>query len=100
MVTKLDGPSTDFLPFNKGNGGGKGNPAEPRGRPPHGLPLGSRSGRAKAGSRSWGATCSRRRDEKKQLKGMIFPRYHQLDVTRKLQAAVLAQGRAGRAAST
>ena len=27
---------------------------------------------------------------------MIFPRYHQLDVTRKLQAAVLAEGPGGR----
>jgi type I restriction enzyme R subunit len=32
------------------------------------------------------------RDKKKQIEKIIFPRYHQLDVTRKLQAAVLADG--------
>ena len=32
------------------------------------------------------------RDEKKQIKTVIFPRFHQLDATRKLLAAVRAQG--------
>ena len=32
------------------------------------------------------------KDDKKQIKRYLFPRYHQLDATRKLQAAVLAQG--------
>ena len=35
------------------------------------------------------------RDDRKQIKTIMFPRYHQLDATRKLQAAVLADG-AGR----
>src|SRR5206468_1127470 len=35
-------------------------------------------------------------DEKKQIKTIIFPRFHQLDATRKLQAAVLAQGPGGK----
>jgi len=26
MTTRLDGPHTRFIPFNKGNNGGKGNP--------------------------------------------------------------------------
>ena len=39
------------------------------------------------------------RNKKKQIERIIFPRYHQLDVTRKLQAAVLtdrASGLAGK----
>lgn len=36
------------------------------------------------------------RDRKKQIREIIFPRYHQLDVTKKLQAAVLRDGPSGR----
>ncbi|MEI8319818.1 MAG: DEAD/DEAH box helicase family protein, partial [Planctomycetia bacterium] len=32
------------------------------------------------------------KDDKRQLKTYLFPRYHQLDATRKIQAAVLADG--------
>ena len=31
MVTKLDGPATDFLPFNQGDRGAAGNPVNPAG---------------------------------------------------------------------
>ena len=31
MTTRLDGPATRFLPFNKGDDGGKGNPVNPNG---------------------------------------------------------------------
>ena len=31
MVTKLEGPGTEFLPFNQGNDGGAGNPVNPQG---------------------------------------------------------------------
>ena len=33
MTTRLDGPATRFLPFNKGDDGGKGNPPNPNGHP-------------------------------------------------------------------
>lgn len=33
MTTRLDGEKTVFLPFNMGNEGGKGNPANPNGNP-------------------------------------------------------------------
>lgn len=36
------------------------------------------------------------RNKKKQIEKVIFPRYHQLDATRKLQAVVLADGPGGR----
>jgi type I restriction enzyme R subunit len=32
------------------------------------------------------------RNDKRQIKKLVFPRYHQLDATRKLQVAVLAEG--------
>ncbi len=32
------------------------------------------------------------KNKKKQIESYIFPRYHQLDVTRKLQSAVLSEG--------
>jgi type I restriction enzyme R subunit len=35
-------------------------------------------------------------DKKKQIEKIIFPRFHQLDVTRNLQAAVLADGPGGK----
>ncbi len=36
------------------------------------------------------------RDSKKQIEKIIFPRFHQLDVTRRLQATVLAEGAGGK----
>jgi type I restriction enzyme R subunit len=95
MVTKLDGPATSFLPFNMGNDGAAGNPVNPRG--------GYRT--AYLWEQVWardswleilGRYLIARRDAKKQIVQIIFPRYHQLDVTRKLQAAVLATGAGGK----
>lgn len=37
-----------------------------------------------------------RRNAKKQIERVIFPRYHQLDATRQLVAAVLVEGVGGR----
>ena len=95
MVTRLDGPATVFLPFNRGNEGGAGNPVN-----------------AKGGHRtaylweevwereSWleiiGRYLIAQRDKKKQIGRIVFPRFHQLDVTRRLQAAVLAEGAGGK----
>lgn len=95
MVTKLEGPATEFLPFNTGDGGGKGNPVD------------TDSGHRTAylwqevwARDSWleilGRYLIAQRDKKKQIEKIIFPRFHQLDVTRKLQAAVLAQRAAGK----
>lgn len=95
MVTKLLGPATEFLPFNKGNDDGKGNPVNPL------------SGHRTAylwedvwARESWleilGRYLVAQRDKKKQIEKLIFPRFHQLDVTRKLQSAVLGQTAAGK----
>ncbi len=90
MATKLAGPATRFLPFNRGNNGGAGNAPNPAGF---------------ATSYLWEAVWARdswldilhryligKRDDKKQLQSVIFPRYHQLDATRKLVADVLEKG--------
>ena len=91
MTTKLAGAATRFLPCNQGDHGGAGNPLPADG--------GYRTGylwREVWARDSWleilGRYCIAQRDGKKQITGVIFPRYHQLDVTRKLQAAALADG--------
>ena len=95
MVTKLDGPATMFLPFNRGDDGGAGNPVNPQG--------GHRT--AYLWEQVWardswleilGRYLIAQRDKKKQIQQIIFPRFHQLDVTRKLPEAVLHDGPGGR----
>ncbi len=106
MTTKLAGKNTYFLPFNQGSNGagcdgGKGNPANPNGYPTSYL---------------WEQVFQKDsmmdilqkfihlqvEDDKKLLadgnekvtkkKTIIFPRYHQLDVVRKLIADVSKNG--------
>ena len=91
MTTKLNGINTYFLPFNKGNNGGKGNP------------VGNSTYRT---SYLWEEVLQKdslldivqrfihlQEDKKSPKKSvMIFPRYHQLDVVRKLVADVYANG--------
>ena len=95
MVTKLYGPATVFLPFNQGNDGAAGNPVNPQG--------GHRTAylwEQVWARESWleilGRYLIAQRDEKKQINKIIFPRFHQLDVTRKLQVAVLHDGPGGK----
>jgi type I restriction enzyme R subunit len=90
MVTRLSGPSTTFLPFNKGDHGAAGNPMNLSGHRTSYLweEVWQRD--------SWLEILGRyfvgEKDDKRQLKTYLFPRYHQLDATRKLQAAVLEDG--------
>jgi len=91
MVTRLSGPSTSFLPFNKGDHGAAGNPVNPAG--------GHRTAylwEEVWQKDSWLEILGRyfvgEKDDKRQLKAYLFPRYHQLDATRKLQDAVLTDG--------
>lgn len=90
MTTLLAGKATRFLPFNKGNEGGAGNPPNPDGFATSYLweEVWQRD--------SWLEILGRyligKRNDKKQLTSVIFPRYHQLDATRKLIADVLANG--------
>jgi type I restriction enzyme R subunit len=94
MTTRLDGPKTTFLPFNKGDHGAAGNPLNPGGHKTAYLweEVWARD--------SWldilGRYIVPEKDKKKALKRTIFPRYHQLDATRKLVAAVREEGAGGR----
>jgi len=106
MVTKLAGAATLFLPFNLGNDGAAGNPPSPL------TPLLGGEGKFSGGHRtaylweqvwareSWleilGRYLIAQRDSKKKIEKIIFPRFHQLDVTRKLQAAILHDGAGGK----
>ena len=95
MTTQLNGPATKFLPFNRGDNGAAGNPANEN--------AGHRTAYLweEVWARdSWlellGRYIVAQKDAKKQIAKIIFPRYHQLDATRKLQAAVLADGAGGK----
>ena len=90
MATKLAGPATKFLPFNRGSAeGGAGNPVEPGKHPTHHV---------------WDEVLEPEMllriirdylfidDQGK----MIFPRYHQLDAVLKLERDVRERGVGGR----
>ncbi|MEM1250483.1 MAG: type I restriction endonuclease [Acidobacteriota bacterium] len=97
MATRLSGRQTFFLPLNRGNGGGAGNPTVP--------------GESYKTAYLWQEVLERHslldilarfmhlereeetRDGKTRIKEtLIFPRYHQLDVVRKLVAAARQEG--------
>jgi type I restriction enzyme, R subunit len=90
MTTRLAGEHTRFLPFNRGNAGGAGNAPDPAGFATSYLweEVWARD--------SWLEILGRylvgKRDQKKRLQAVIFPRYHQLDATRKLVADVHEHG--------
>ena len=95
MTTRLSGTDTVFLAFNQGDHGAAGNPLNPTG--------GHRTAylwEQVWERQSWleilGRYLVTQKDDKKQIKSVIFPRYHQLDATRKLQAAVLTEGPGGK----
>ena len=90
MATRLAGTATTFLPFNRGNGGGAGNSPNPDGYATAYL------WEEVWAVDSWLDILHRylicKRNDKKQPQAVIFPRYHQLDATRKLVADVLDKG--------
>jgi type I restriction enzyme R subunit len=94
MVTKLEGAATEFLPFNQGNEGGAGNPINPQGHQT--AYLWEQVWQQESWLEILGRYLIARRDKKKQITQIIFPRYHQLDVTRDLQVAVLKDGPGGK----
>ena len=90
MATRLAGPATSFLPFNRGHTGGAGNAPNPAGFATAYLweEVWARE--------SWLDILHRylicKRNDKKQPQAVIFPRYHQLAATRALVADVLEKG--------
>jgi type I restriction enzyme R subunit len=94
MTTKLAGPETRFLPFNKGNDGAKGNPPNPKGHQT--AYLWEEVWERESWLEILGRYLVTEKDSKKQITSVIFPRYHQLDATRKLLAAVYEDGAGGK----
>ncbi len=89
MTTKLAGDKTYFLPFNQGsngagNDGGKGNPPNPDGYPTDYL--------WKTVFQADSMMDILQKFISLQGDKLIFPRYHQLDVVRKLIADVRSNG--------
>jgi type I restriction enzyme R subunit len=90
MTTRLQGPATQFLPFNQGDRGAAGNPPNAKGHRTHYL--WEQVWEVDSWLEIIGRYLVTRRDSKKKITGVIFPRYHQLDATRKLLDAVLTEG--------
>jgi type I restriction enzyme R subunit len=94
MTTRLEGSRTQFLPFNRGSDPGGANCGA-------GNPLSAGHATAYLWEEVWerhswleilGRYCIAERDKKKQIRRLVFPRYHQLAVTRLLLKAVLEEG--------
>ena len=100
LTTRLAGSATHFLPFNKGEDGGAGNPPDAAWpQLSHRIPLGGgalprqppRPARALHAPRS-----STRNEMTKAVRSkteqMVFPRYHQLQAVRSLVSAARTDG--------
>lgn len=97
MTTKLNGKDTFFLPFNQGeNGagvaGGKGNPANPNGYPTSYLWEKVFTSESMMDIVQKFINLEIKEEDGKTKKTLIFPRYHQLDVVRKIIADVKKNG--------
>lgn len=92
MATKLAGPSTFFLPFNKGHNEGEGNPPNPNGHKTAYLWEEVFSKESLAGIIQHFVLLEGKKNEPLAKKTLIFPRYHQLDVVRKLLAHAAQYG--------
>lgn len=90
MTTKLAGFDTTFLPFDLGDNGAAGNPLNSNGHRTAYLweQVWQRDGWLEILGRYMVAEKSK----KNRISKLIFPRFHQLDATRKLQQAVLSEG--------
>jgi type I restriction enzyme, R subunit len=99
MTTRLAGGATQFLPFNKGREGGAGNPPDPQGRTYRTAYLWEevwqRDSLLDIFARFLHLQVEERRTEdgrKIKKETMVFPRYHQLQAVRQMEAAARAEG--------
>jgi type I restriction enzyme R subunit len=96
MTTRLQGKETTFLPFNRGNGTGAGNPDVKTGYKTSYLweEVWERSSFLDILARFMHLSVEEKQvvGEKKVIETVIFPRYHQLDSVRKLEAAARVEG--------
>lgn len=84
MTTKLCGKDTFFLPFNKGYNNGKGNPINPNGHKSAYLWEEVFTCESLANIIQHFALLDGKPNDTLNKKTLFFPRYHQLDVVRKL----------------
>ena len=84
MTTKLAGPATFFLPFNKGHNNGEGNPPNPNGHKTAYLWEEVFQPTSLAGIIQHFVLLEGKAADPLAKKSLIFPRYHQLDVVRRL----------------
>lgn len=99
MTTRLAGPATHFLPFNRGNEGGAGNPSDPKGRSYRTAYLWEevlrRDSLLDLLARFIHLQVEEKRDDagrKVKKETLIFPRYHQLEAVRDLVAKAKSEG--------
>ncbi len=94
MSTRLAGTNTFFLPFNKGDGHGKGNPINPVGHKTAYLWEDVLQKRSLTNIIEHFAKIVTEEDKEtgKNVKTLFFPRYHQLDVVRQVLNDVKSNG--------
>lgn len=84
MCTKLDGANSFFLPFNKGNNNGKGNPPNPFGHKSSYLWEEIFTRESLANIIQHFVRFDGKATDALSKRTLFFPRYHQLDVVRRL----------------
>jgi type I restriction enzyme R subunit len=84
MASKLVGPATFFLPFNKGHNNGEGNPPNPNGHKTAYLWEEVFQPASLAGIVQHFVLLEGKASDPLAKKSLIFPRYQQLDVVRRL----------------
>lgn len=94
MCSMLAGKSSWFLPFNKGNNGGKGNPVNPNGLKSAYLWEDVLTKHSLSNILEDFAQVIEEKDEKagKTKTKVIWPRYHQLEVVRRLLKETIEKG--------
>ncbi|MDD4778378.1 MAG: type I restriction endonuclease subunit R [Fermentimonas sp.] len=92
MCTKLDGLNSFFLPFNKGNNEGKGNPPNPFGHRSAYLWEEVFTRESLANILQHYVRFNGKAKDPLSKRNLFFPRYHQLDVVRKLLSHASEKG--------
>lgn len=92
MTTKLNGKSTFFLPFNKGNNHGKGNPPNPFGHKTAYIWEEVFARNSLANIIQHFVRLDGSKKDVLSSRTLFFPRYHQMDVVRKILADASKNG--------